>query len=147
VNASPRLAVLVRHAHAEWPSYAGRDFDRPLTPRGLADARLSGVAIREAALQPDAVLVSPALRTRQTAEVIARELALPAGVLRFIDDLYNAPVETLESRLREAAADRRAVMLIAHNPGISELARLLAREPKAPFFAPAQWRTFDLDQM
>jgi phosphohistidine phosphatase SixA len=31
-------------------------------------------------------------------------------------------------------------MLVAHNPGISDLARLLARDPDAPVFRPADWR-------
>jgi phosphohistidine phosphatase SixA len=54
--------------------------------------------------------------------------------------LYNAGPATLETELRRAQGDRKLVLLIAHNPGVSELARRLAKEPLAPPFAPAQWR-------
>ena len=42
----------MRHAHAEWPGYSGEDFDRPLTPQGLADAAVSAREMREARDDP-----------------------------------------------------------------------------------------------
>jgi phosphohistidine phosphatase len=130
----------VRHAHAEWPNYVGRDFDRPLTQRGLDDAHTSGAALREAGHKPDLILASPARRTRQTAEILTTELQLPPQALHFVDALYNAGPAMLEAELRRAQGERKLVMLVAHNPGVSELARRLAKDPLAPPFAPAQWR-------
>lgn len=138
-------AVLVRHAHAEWPNYAGRDFDRPLTARGEAEALQTARAIRAAGHQPGLLLASPARRTRQTARILADEMAIPDDALRFVAALYNAPPATLEAELRRALATSPVVMLVAHNPGISELARELAAEPDAAPFKPAQWRACVLD--
>ena len=132
--------LLVRHANAEWPQYTGRDFDRPLNQRGLDDARASAVALRDAGLKPQLVLTSPAKRTRQTTEVLAAELQLPPQSICFVDALYNAGPATLELEMRKAQGDCKLVMLVAHNPGVSELARRLAKDPLAPPFAPAQWR-------
>ena len=132
--------LLVRHAHAEWPNYTGRDFDRPLTQRGLDDAKVTAIALRDAGLKPQVVLTSPAQRTRQTTAIFTAELQLPAQSVCFVDALYNAGPAILESELRKAQGDCRLVMLVAHNPGVSELARRLTKEPLAPPLAPAQWR-------
>jgi len=133
----------MRHAHAEWPGYSGGDFDRPLTARGLADAVTSARAIRAEGLVPDSLLVSPARRTRQTAEIVARELGLPSTALHFEDALYNATASTLARELRRRTAGGR-VLLVAHNPGISALARQLSGDPDRPPLAPAGWDSFAL---
>jgi phosphohistidine phosphatase len=142
--AAPRV-ILVRHAHAEWPDYHGRDFDRPLTARGRSDAARSAAAIRAADLKPDALLVSPALRTRETASIIAAALGVGDAAIQYIDDLYNASARTLEQELRRAAARHGLVMLVAHNPGISELGRALTEDPGFAPFAPADWRQFAVE--
>jgi phosphohistidine phosphatase len=141
--AAPRV-VLVRHAHADWPHYHGRDFDRPLTPRGMEDAARSAEAIRAAGLLPMLLLASPAQRTRQTAAIIANALALPETAIHHIDSLYNATAGTLELQLRKAAQPGAVTMLVAHNPGISELARQLADDPAFRPFAPGAWAQFEL---
>lgn len=132
--------ILVRHAHAEWPGWRGRDFDRPLTARGIEDARASGRALRAAGIAPRFMIASAALRTMQTARMMAEELNLPAGALGFHDSLYNADALSLQTALLEAIAAGGPVVLVAHNPGISELARLLSGDTALAPFRPADWR-------
>jgi phosphohistidine phosphatase len=132
-------AILVRHANAEWPHYVGTDFDRPLTPQGLADAGSTASAIRDAGHRPGLLLASPAKRTMQTAGVIARTLGLPDKTVVPVGDLYNAGAETLHVELRKAFLSADTVMLVAHNPGISELARMLTGNPGFAAFRPAHW--------
>jgi phosphohistidine phosphatase len=142
---APRLVLVARHAHADWPAWQGRDFDRPLTPRGEEDAARTAEALREAGHRPGLVLVSPALRTRQTAGIIARRLGLAEGVLRPVDSLYNASPAVLEAELRQAAQETDGLlMLVAHNPGVSQLARSLSGDPAEPAFSPADWRLLPL---
>lgn len=141
---APRTAVLVRHAHADWPNYAGRDFDRPLTPRGGEEAQATARSIIAAGMSPTLLLASPARRTRQTAEVLAAALGLADDRVRFIDALYNAKSGVLEAELRRAAPAASATMLVAHNPGISELARILSANARLPPFPPAGWASFTL---
>ena len=138
--------VLVRHAHADWPLYSGRDFDRPLTPRGEEEAREAARALRRAGVTPALLLASPAKRTRQTADAIAREFVLADTQIRFIDILYNAGAAELEAEVRAAAQEGQPVVLVAHNPGISQLARRLSGKPKRPPFAPAGWDHFELEK-
>lgn len=139
VSADTRQALLVRHAHADWPGFPGTDFDRPLTPRGEADAAITGYSIRAAGHAPELILVSPARRTMQTAQIIAEHLGLPPTVLCPVDALYNGEAGILGGELRRAAT-HGLVMLVAHNPGISQLARELSGDTGSRMFAPGEWR-------
>lgn len=136
--------VLLRHAHADWPLYSGLDINRPLTPRGEEDARAAAHAIRAAGFLPALLLVSPALRTRQTAEYVAREFVMSGDQLRFIEALYNARAPQMEAVLRRAARQAASLLMVAHNPGISELARRLSGDPARAPFPPAGWGQFTL---
>ena len=139
----PRV-LLVRHAHAEWPNYHGRDVDRPLTPRGVEDAARTAAAIKAAGLAPALMLVSPAQRTRQTAAIIANALGVPETAIHFVDSLYSAGADGLETALREVARAGSLTMLVAHNPAISELGRRLADDSAFRPFAPADWADLPL---
>jgi phosphohistidine phosphatase len=139
VNRRQCHVILVRHAHAEWPAYVGTDFDRPLTPQGMADARSTAAAIRDAALRPELLLTSPALRTQQTAQIIATALGVPDTAIRQVDSLYNAAPDALDAALRQAFTAADTVLLVAHNPGISELARMLTGNAAFASFRPAHW--------
>jgi phosphohistidine phosphatase len=136
--------ILVRHAHADAPGYKGRDYDRPLTSRGMEEAQATARAIRIGGYLPEVLIASPAMRTRQTAEIIAAELQLPQDAVRFIDSLYNASPQQLAAEARTAAAEASPVLLVAHNPGVTELARVLADDPDAPPFKPGDWRLLPL---
>jgi phosphohistidine phosphatase len=144
VTTTVRRAILVRHAHAEWPNYTGRDFDRQLTPQGLEDARRTAEAIREAGHMPGVLLTSPAVRTLQTTGFIATALGLPEHAVRQIPGLYNASAQTLYSELGDAFAMASTVILVAHNPGISELARMITYDELLPPFRPGQWQIVTL---
>jgi len=134
--------TLVRHAHAEWPGYSGRDIDRPLNNGGPDRARDTARAIRSAGLRPDVILCSPARRTRETADILARELELATGAMLVDDRLYNASADALESAALEAATGHAHVLMVGHNPGISELARRLSGDSRREPMKPAGWVSF-----
>lgn len=136
--------IILRHAHAEWPSYSGADFDRPLTARGLAEARSSARAINDAGHRPAFILVSPACRTRQTAEIVAEEFQLGPEDVHYVDSLYNASSRTLAAELRAVAVNGATVLLVAHNPGVSDLVRDLQSETAAQPLKTAEWRVLPL---
>jgi phosphohistidine phosphatase len=115
---------LVRHAEA---APGDPDALRPLTAAGRAVAR--SLAGRLAAEHPDAVLCSPLLRARETAEQIARAADLAAEV-----DERLAPGATAEG-IREAIAGRgETVIAVGHQPDCSEIYLELAGEDRP--FAP-----------
>ncbi|MFC5834263.1 SixA phosphatase family protein [Nonomuraea insulae] len=115
-----RTLIVLRHAKAAHvPGLADRE--RPLTDRGERDARRAGAEIRAAGLDPDAVLCSPALRTRRTAE-----LAFPEGEISYERDIYEAYPEELLELVRRSDPGLATVVLCGHNPGVHELALGLA---------------------
>lgn len=74
---------------------------------------------------PDLAVVSPALRTQQTFERVAAELPTSAR-LELVPKLYEASAGELLSQITKTPRDVRTLLLVAHNPGTHELARLLA---------------------
>ncbi len=118
--------MLLRHAKSDWPDVP--DHDRPLAKRGRKDAPVIGRWLRGHGYVPDAVVCSTARRTRQTWELVARELGGSPSV-RFEPRAYAASAQTLLYLARELPGQCRAALLIAHDPGIEDLANSLAAQP------------------
>jgi phosphohistidine phosphatase len=120
--------LLLRHAHAE-PADAGtEDIDRHLSLRGRNEALAAADRIARAGLQCDALLVSPALRTRETATIVAAELDLPLP-LTIEPEFYPGDPATLLRPLSRCPAGYATIMIVGHNPGISELAQRFKQTP------------------
>ena len=118
--------VIVRHAEA---ASGEPDELRPLTPAGRDAARALGQQLVRDGVRPDAVLTSPLLRARETAQ----ELARPAG-LEAEPDERLAPGATAEA-VRAAAEERgETVVVVGHQPDCSRIAAALAggEEPAFP---------------
>ncbi|HBJ28222.1 histidine phosphatase family protein, partial [Cobetia sp.] len=70
-----RELLLMRHGKSDW-SVAADDFHRPLKERGKRGAQRMGAWLAQEALVPDAILSSPALRARATAEKCVKSMGL-----------------------------------------------------------------------
>ncbi|MGH3433908.1 MAG: SixA phosphatase family protein [Thermocrispum sp.] len=119
-----RLTVL-RHAKSDWPAGVP-DFDRPLAARGRSDAPAAGRWL-SGQVPPALVLCSPAVRARQTCELVVAELADQPRV-RVDERLYAASTGDLLAVVQGLDDAQRHVVLIAHNPGLSTLATVLTGE-------------------
>lgn len=126
--------TLLRHAHAADAVPGQLDFERPLTPAGEARARGAGDELRARGVLPTLAYSSPALRTRQTAE-----LALPAIAVVYGPALYLGAVPALLNALAVARGSPPHLLLVGHNPGISELQVRLAGRQDFNGFAPGDW--------
>jgi phosphohistidine phosphatase len=124
--------ILTRHAKSSWDDPTMADHDRPLNPRGQAAATDLGAWLSSRGYEPTEVLCSDATRTRETWDGIAP--ALPDGItLTLKPALYHASADVMLAVLRHAKAD--TVMMVGHNPGISEFAeRIVAQAPVDPQF-------------
>jgi phosphohistidine phosphatase len=109
---------LVRHAEA---APGDPDELRPLTAAGRTTARILGE--RLVVEHPDAVVSSPLLRARETAERIAK-----AGQLEAETDARLAPGADAQA-LRAAVAGRgETVVAVGHQPDCSEIVLELTGE-------------------
>jgi phosphohistidine phosphatase len=135
--------TILRHADASAAPPGGEDFDRPLSAKGLAAARTAARAIGAALDPPQVLRVSPALRTRQTAQVLC-EVAFPVLHPDYATGLYLAALDGLLAQIAATPVSCRHLMLVGHNPGLSELYALLSRKPGFGGLAPAQWVSLEL---
>ena len=124
-----KTLLLLRHAKSSWDDHSLDDFDRPLNQRGRQAAPRMGEWIRAHDLVPHHVLCSAARRARETWEAVAEELGQPveATVLR---SLYLAEPEGILELVQQADDGDGVVMVVGHNPGFEDLARLLTRRGK-----------------
>ncbi len=117
--------------------------DRDLSPRGLREAR-DGAAWIDA-LAPDWIIASPARRASITAATVAGERHVQT-----IDRLYDASLATLldviQVDIAKMASAASRVLVVAHNPGLSELVtylsgdeRILAPASLVRLAMPASW--------
>jgi phosphohistidine phosphatase len=116
---------LIRHAKSSWSDPTLPDQERPLARRGRRDANRIAKHLLRLGIMPELVLCSPTQRTRETLELVRPALGTTATV-RLEAELYAASAETLLERLRAVPEEVASVMLIGHNPGLHDLALLLA---------------------
>jgi phosphohistidine phosphatase len=123
-----RRLMLLRHAKTETDAPSGRDRDRRLDERGRRDAAEIGGWIGRHPPFPDLVLVSPAMRAKQTWDIAWEAMKGHARLpqVACVEDLYGADSRQLLETVRMAcASDPRRLMLVGHNPGMHELALAL----------------------
>jgi phosphohistidine phosphatase len=116
---------LLRHAKSSWADQTLPDPERPLAQRGRKDAKRIAKHLVRREIAPELVLCSPAERTRETLELVRPALGATSTV-RLEADLYAASADELLERLRAVPEAIGSVMVIGHNPGLQDLALLLA---------------------
>ena len=109
---------IIRHAKSD-QSFFGNDFERPLNDRGKADAPEMANRLLEKKLMPQALVSSPAVRAKRTAELFAQNLQMPENEILFISALYQAPSEVFYDVISTLPDTLGTVALFSHNPGIS----------------------------
>jgi len=119
-----RRLMLLRHAKAV-PQGALADENRPLAERGRQDMAAIAAFVASRSLTPDLALVSPAIRTRETWDLLLPAFAV-APPHRFDPRLYAASAERILDLVRETDEEAGTLLLVGHNPGFEDLARLLA---------------------
>ncbi len=109
---------ILRHAQAEKGS---DDLARPLSALGCEQAQRAAAALRHSGPVYDTILCSTAVRTWQTAMYVGREgPVLPGGIV-----VSESAYEASAGRLFELLKERDNILLVGHNPGVSELVGFL----------------------
>jgi phosphohistidine phosphatase len=120
--------TLVRHAKTE-PAYAGQeDWDRALEPRGLRDAVEMARRLKDRAPKPEKILTSPAVRAITTATIMSRELGVAGSKIVPDERLYLGSPKRMLAVVQELGGTAKHLMVVGHNPGITEFADELCCE-------------------
>jgi phosphohistidine phosphatase len=112
--------LLLRHAKA-LRDRKQDDHDRALAPEGIWAAEAMADHCEKRLRKVDLALCSSAIRAHETLRLFER--CLPPSCKTVLDeDLYLADRRTLRDVLREVDDRHRTVLLVGHEPGLSELA-------------------------
>lgn len=101
---------LLRHAEA---AEGHPDEARPLTPRGIEQARIAGVALARLGVKLDVCLSSPKRRAMETAQLACE----PLGV----EIVTEAAIAGSTYDPERLAAGLGNAMLVGHNPSMSDV--------------------------
>ena len=100
------------------------DFERPLKRRGREAAELVGERLAQEKLKNPVLICSPAVRTRETAELVLKSAKLRVEE-RWDERIYEASLRDLLQVVSEIPDDKKVAILIGHNPGFEELLAFL----------------------
>lgn len=120
-----KTLILTRHAKSSWKDAGLSDHDRPLNERGRGDAPRMAAHLAANYPVPQHIVSSTALRAATTARSLAERLACPAENLAYLPRLYLADPATLLAVARELPDELDTVMLVGHNPGMTEFLNAL----------------------
>lgn len=117
-----RTLVVMRHAKSSWKTNEP-DVRRPLSARGTRDAVVAGQSLARIGI--DAVLCSSAVRAQQTWQCL-RMGGTTCGDVRVVERLYGASGDDVLAELRALPAETESVLLINHEPTVSDVVLRLA---------------------
>jgi phosphohistidine phosphatase len=124
LDAARRL-TLVRHAKSSWKETGQTDFERPLNARGRRNAPEMGRRMAAWSERPSLVISSAATRCVQTTQALV-DTWLPAPSVVFERELYLASAQELLERVLALEPPHLHVMLVAHNPGLTDFVNRFA---------------------
>ena len=122
-----RRLIIMRHAKSDWANAGLSDHDRPLNDRGRRAASMMGRHFMQQSVHPCAIIASTAIRVRETLALLQAEW--PNEPQTFFEQaIYLASPGTLESHVRGLHNSWSSVLLVGHNPGLSEYVSSCAKQ-------------------
>ncbi len=115
----------MRHAEAINANLELDDFHRPLSYYGTRQVEAIKNDFIRVAITPQLVLVSNAVRTKRTAEILAAGIIEPANI-QYLQNLYLCSYQELLNIITATDKKVNDLMVIAHNPSLYELTYHLA---------------------
>ena len=116
---------IFRHAQKDIEIPEQDDYDRPLSDKGLEDAKLMGEKLANKKVSVDLIVSSPAVRTSQTSEELAKALKYNKNIM-YNEVLYMAYVNELTETLSYTFDTVNSMILVGHNPSVTALALTIA---------------------
>lgn len=120
--------IVVRHAKASLGEPGVGDFQRPLSERGVNNSVLMAQHLLDEKVIPQHIVSSPALRAHTTAKQFAKTLSIKDANFATEKSIYEASCDTLLDVVWGLDDGCDKVMLVGHNPGLSDLIRCLVSE-------------------
>src|SRR5579872_4603854 len=123
------IVYFLRHANAGQPlANLKKDEKRALDKEGIEQCGIVGRALAALDVQVEAMISSPLKRATQTASLVGNELSYE-GKLQFEDALRPAGSYADFRKMLEKYNRFEAVMVVGHNPNLSEFLGAAISEP------------------
>ena len=122
-----KTLYLIRHAKSDWNNGL-KDFDRPLSGRGISDASRIGKHLLNEGVVPNLILSSSANRAISTARLIAAEMVYAVEKIEENKNLYHASPKEMAREIWKVSNEVETLFVFGHNPGISELIGYLTED-------------------
>jgi phosphohistidine phosphatase len=123
--AKHKTLILVRHAKSSWKDANLNDIQRPLNKRGKKDAPKMGKYMAEHKIQPEVIFSSPGLRALTTARLISVRIGIKPSDIIVDNNIYTFNSEDLLNVIKSLKNKFEKVMIVGHNPAITELVNYL----------------------
>ncbi|NEQ49937.1 MAG: histidine phosphatase family protein [Leptolyngbya sp. SIO3F4] len=125
-----KTVYLVRHAKSSWKDSELSDIDRPLKAKGVEDAYGLAELIAKRKICPDLMLASTAVRAFHTGVILARQIEYPVHRIKVKENIYESNKEELFEELGQTTDDLDSVMIVGHDPALTNFANHYIRKPK-----------------
>ena len=136
---------VIRHAKSDWNVSSQSDFERPLNKRGILSANFMGEFLRNNTVTPELILCSPAKRTSTTAKLLLEKIG-GNNEITFIESMYASHYSNLVDIVQNTDKKIKNIMLIGHNPGVSNLITYFTGEDRFMKTCTVAEIRFDLDE-
>lgn len=123
-----KTLFLLRHGKSDWSKGNESDHERTLNAVGKGEVSRIAAWLKRRSLSPGRVISSPAVRARDTAFIVMDELGMKRDAVTLEENLYLAEPPAYMNVLTHLSQDPPTVLLVGHNPGMSELATRICSE-------------------
>lgn len=120
-----KTLYLLRHAKSSWDDPDLKDFERPLSERGLGDVPVMAARFKGRGAGPDCIISSPAVRAKTTAKLMAEGVGFPSDEIASNPELYFAGTGMFLKAASLVDDSCKSAMLVGHNPAITEFANAM----------------------
>jgi len=123
-----KTLYLIRHGKSSWENMAFQDYERPLLEKGKRRTKKVAGYLLDKKVRPDLIVSSHAVRAFETAKIIAAKLNYASEHIILDESIYFAGVDALENLILGLNDSLNEVLLVGHNPDITNFANLFLYE-------------------
>lgn len=124
-----KTLFIVRHAKSSWDDPDLSDEERPLLEKGIKKTSRVIEYLNDNHISADLILSSPAVRAVETARLIAKGIRYPKEKITLMPEIYHFDSAHILRELRGLSDNIQSVMIVGHNPGVTQLAsHLMGKE-------------------
>ena len=124
---------VMRHAKSSWDNSDLNDHDRPLSNRGKRNAKTICEFFVKKKISFDLIILSTSTRTKKTLKILQKKIDRPKKII-ISKNLYLANENNIVLKIKEINENYKKVLLINHEPAITNLVNYLVKNKKNNLF-------------